>query len=104
MSVLPRATGTPDPEAADMIGWIRGFARQPPADDRAERIQHVRDIHHLYATVWEALRIAMAIANQPGPGRASLRAMEAELGIHKDTVKYHVDKGKALLADEEHAA
>jgi len=104
VSILRPPTGTPDPEAADLIGWIRGFARQPAADNLNDRIQHARDLHHIYTEARAAFEVVLAIANTPGPGKASLRAIEAELGIHKDTVKYHVDKGKALLADEEDAA
>lgn len=103
MSVLPRANGQPDREAAKIIDRIRGYARQPASDDFDTNVQHVRNVHHIYDAAQDALNIALAIANQPGPGKVSYRDMDPELGLHKDTAASRVPKGRALLAEEEAA-
>ena len=100
MSTLPRANRMPTPEAAEIVGLIRAYARRTASDNWEARVQHVRDVHHIYDAAKDALPIALAIANSEGPGKVSYRDVDRELGIHKDTVGYRVAQGKALLAEE----
>jgi tellurite resistance protein len=100
MSVLPRAKGEPDREATRLVEQIRAYARRPPADETDARIQHVRNVHHIYDAALDAINVALAIANSEGPGHASYRQMQAGLGIQKDTFVYRVKQGAAVLAQE----
>jgi tellurite resistance protein len=100
---LPRAKGTPDAAAAKIVEAIRNYARQTPSHERDANIERIRGLHHIFDAARDSLDVGLAVVNAPGPGKVSYRKADAEIGIHWDTVKYHVDHGKALLAEEKAA-